>query len=119
MIPFVASGIILLLTVINSRSVRLGAETQNIFTFAKVSALARLVFYFATCVSVPALRRRLGDQPSAYRLPGGSAIPVLAAAGSLAIILSADTVSLLAGAAALVIGAALYALYGSRASSGR
>ena len=41
-IPFVASGIILLLTVINSRSVRLGAETQNIFTFAKVSALAVL-----------------------------------------------------------------------------
>ena len=82
---------------------------------AKVSAVARLVFYVATCASVPVLRRKGGDVEG-FRLPGGALVPVLAVLSSIAIILGADRVSLVSGGVALGIGALLYAAYGRTAA---
>ena len=77
---------------------------------AAVSALARLTFYAATCAAVPVLRKRKGDHEAAFELPGGLTIPVIALAASLMVIAGADDVSLLAGAAALIVGAVLFAV---------
>jgi len=74
---------------------------------AKVSAVARLMFYLATCAAVPVLRRRPADFDG-FRLPGGALVPVLAVGAAGAIVLRADMVSLLAGGGALVVGALLY-----------
>ncbi len=78
---------------------------------AKVSAVARLIFYLATCAAVPVLRRQTAEVDG-FRLPGGILIPGLAFAVGAAIILGADAVSLAAGGIALVLGAALYAFAG-------
>ena len=92
-------------------AIALGLALSGSFEqMAKVSALARLVFYVATCAAVPVLRRRASAEPGAFRLPGGALIPALAILASLALIAGADSVSLLAGATALVIGAVLYGL---------
>jgi amino acid transporter len=74
---------------------------------AKVSAVARLLFYLATCAALPVLRRGPA-QTEGFRVPGGALVPTLAVLVGAAIILGADSVSLLAGAVALVIGAGLY-----------
>ena len=84
---------------------------------AKVSAVARLIYYVATCASVPVLRRQGGDV-GGFRLPGGALVPVLAVLTSIAIILGADRISLAAGAVALGVGALLYAAYGRTGAAG-
>ena len=43
----------------------------------KISVLARLVTYGATCLALPLLRRRADTPPPAFRLPGGTAIAIL------------------------------------------
>lgn len=84
------------------------AVSGSFEAMAKVSALARILFYLATCAAVPVLRRKPGALQDGFRLPGGATIPALAIAGSGAILLGADAMSLLAGGAALVVGAVLY-----------
>jgi len=74
---------------------------------AKVSAVARLIFYLATCAAVPVLRRQTAEVEG-FRLPGGPIVPALAVLVAAAIIMGADAVSLSAGAVALLIGAVLY-----------
>ncbi len=74
---------------------------------AAVSAVARLVFYAVTCLAVPVLRRQ-APQSEGFRLPGGWLIPMLALAGSLAIVAGADRTSLLAGGLALAAGGLLF-----------
>jgi len=83
------------------------AVTGSFEQMAKVSAVARLIFYLATCAAVPVLRRR-AEPVEGFRLPGGPLIPALAVLVGGAIILGADAVSLAAGAVALVVGAVLY-----------
>lgn len=78
---------------------------------AIISSLARLIFYVATCMAVPILRKRLSAaHPGAFEVPGGSLIPILATLCSLALIYSADLVSLMAAAAAMAVGAVFYFL---------
>lgn len=84
------------------------AASGSFEQMAKVSALARILFYLATCAAVPVLRRAPDTGVPGFRLPGGATIPVLAILGSLAILMGADRVSWLAGGVALVIGALLY-----------
>lgn len=96
--------------------VALGLAVSGSFEqMAKVSALARILFYLATCAAVPVLRRAPAPE-GAFRLPGGNLIPALAIAGSLAILAGADRVSWLAGGIALLVGALLYRLGGARAA---
>ena len=75
---------------------------------AAVSAVARLVFYAATCAAVPVLRRHSSERRGAFELRGGPAIPISALMGSLAIIAGADRFSLMAGGIALAVGSGLY-----------
>ena len=47
---------------------------------AVVSALSRVLLYAATCLSVPMLRRTMPVSSDTFKLPGGAAIPFVAAA---------------------------------------
>ena len=77
---------------------------------AAASAVARLVYYAATCAAVPVLRRKQGPLPGSWQLPWGFTIPVLALVGSLTIIAGADAYSLKMGGIALAVGAGFYGL---------
>ena len=83
------------------------ALSGSFSTLAASSAVARLVVYAGTCASVLALRRR---SRAAFTIPFGPAVPVVALAVSLAILYGASPLQREVGAAALVIGAALYAI---------
>jgi hypothetical protein len=65
---------------------------------------------------VPVLRRKLPAAPGAFRLPGGPAIPVAAAALSLLLAASATARSLVAAAIALGVGLVLYLVSGPPAA---
>jgi amino acid transporter len=79
---------------------------------AALSVVARLTTYLGTAAAVPVLRRKLPAAPGAFRLPGGPAIPVAAAALSLLLAASATALSLLAAAIALGVGLVLYLVSG-------
>lgn len=51
------------------------------------SAAVSLAYFFA-CLSLPRLRQLDPDRPRPYRLPGGPAVAILAAAGSLTLLVS-------------------------------
>lgn len=90
-------------------AVSLGLAISGTFEqLAAVSAVARIVFYMATCAAVPVLRRRVEAPDGAFELPGGVAIPLLALVVCVAILAGADTTSLRGGGLALVVGAGLY-----------
>ena len=98
-------------------AVALGLALSGSFEqMAKVSAVARLLFYLTTCAAVPVLRRSSTMKREAFRLPGGDVIPVLAILAALAILAGSDAGSLLAGGIALGVGAGLFLLYGRRAT---
>ncbi|HEY7546045.1 MAG TPA: amino acid transporter, partial [Blastocatellia bacterium] len=78
-----------------------------------MSAIARLLFSATTCLSVPVLRRRV-DAPSGFRVPGGAAIPVLAAAISVWLLTGINRTQAIAGAAAMVAGVVLYFIFRDR-----
>ncbi len=75
---------------------------------AMLSIIARLATYMGTAAAIPMLRRRFGDRPGAWRLPGGLAIPAAALLLCLVFLASTTLANLVAGAAALAIGALLY-----------
>jgi amino acid transporter len=84
------------------------ALTGSFLQMAAISAMARLIFYTTTCVSVPVLRKKMDSDPEAFRLPGGAFIPILATAASLMVIAGADLNSMIWGASALGVGAVFY-----------
>lgn len=86
------------------------ALTGSFAGLAALSVVARLASYLSTAAAIPALRRKLPDTPETVRLPFGPAIPIAALAVSAFLVASATAVNLLAGAAALVAGLAVYAL---------
>lgn len=75
---------------------------------AMLSVMARLATYIGTAAAVPVLRRRFDSRPGAFRIPGGAVIPAAALLLTLSLLASAGRENLLAGAAALVVGAAIY-----------
>lgn len=77
---------------------------------AALSVVARLACYVSTAAAIPVLRRKLPDTASTVRLPGGAAIPVAALGVSAFLLASATAGNLLAGAAAILLGAFLFAL---------
>ena len=84
------------------------ALTGSFVQLALLSVVARLFTYIGTSVAVLVLRRRHGDRPDALRLPGGALIPIAATVLSLGLLASASLQNLLAGAVALLLGAAVY-----------
>jgi len=82
-------------------------------TMAAASAISRLVVYVATCASMLRLRSsRFIDvvKPPAFVAPFGPIVPVAAIAIAMTILAGATPLQLRNGAAALVVGAILYAI---------
>ncbi len=77
---------------------------------AALSVVARLATYLGTAAAVPVLRRKMPASAETLRLPGGPAIPLAACLLSIGLAASAGLENLLAAAAALVVGAVLFAL---------
>ncbi len=75
---------------------------------AMLSVVARLATVAGTVAAVPVLRKRFGSRPEAVVLPGGVTIPALAMLVTIAFIASTTWLNLLAGAAALGVGAIIY-----------
>lgn len=84
------------------------AFSGSFVQLAMLSIIARLSTYIGTAAAVPVLRRKFARTESTVLLPGGPLIPVLAVAMSLGLLASASRWNLLAGLAALAVGAALY-----------
>jgi APA family basic amino acid/polyamine antiporter len=82
-------------------------------TMAAASAISRLVVYVATCASMLRLRSaRFTDvvKPPAFVVPFGPIVPVAAIAIAMTILAGATPIQLRNGAAALMMGAILYAI---------
>jgi amino acid transporter len=89
------------------------ALTGSFVTLAAVSAVARLVMYFAVCTATLVLRRRSPDETmgaAQFTAPGGPLVPVLASLVTLSILFGATNEQRLAGLAALAAGAALFVI---------
>jgi basic amino acid/polyamine antiporter, APA family len=84
------------------------ALSGSFVQLALLSVVARLCTYIGTSVSVLVLRRRHGSRDSALHLPGGPLIPIAATLLSVALLASASTGNLVAGAIALLLGAVVY-----------
>jgi amino acid transporter len=89
------------------------ALTGSFVTLAAVSAVARLVMYFAVCTATLVLRRRPEDNvmgPAQFTVPGGPIVPVVASIVTVGILFGATNEQRLAGVAALAAGAVLFAI---------
>jgi amino acid transporter len=84
------------------------ALTGSFVTLAAVSAIARLVMYVAVCIAVLVLRKRAGR--AQFTIPFGPVIPIVASVVAFAILAGATEPQLIAGAAAIAVGAMLYIL---------
>jgi APA family basic amino acid/polyamine antiporter len=82
-------------------------------SMAAVSAISRLLVYVATCASMLRLRSSRFEgvvTPPLFVVPFGPIVPVAAIAIAMTIVAGATPIQLRNGAAALVVGAILYAL---------
>lgn len=73
-----------------------------------LSVVARLATYIGTVAAVPVLRKKFPAGEHTIVLPGGPTIPILALLLCFAFIASTGVENLIAGAIALVFGAAIY-----------
>lgn len=90
----------------------LGLALAAVGTFeglAKLSAIARIVTYAATCLAVPVFRRR-ETSPSAFTVRGGAAVPAAATLLCVWLVASSGAVHLMLGFAAALAGWAIYGL---------
>ncbi|MFP7721872.1 APC family permease [Lysobacter sp. A3-1-A15] len=85
------------------------ALTGSFVELALLSVIARLFAYVATACAAIVLQRRHPHREGALRLPGGPLIPVAAIVLSLALLASASLANLAMGAAAIALGAVVYA----------
>ncbi len=84
------------------------AYSGSFAQLATLSAVARIVFYMATCAAIPVLRRRVAAPEGSFQLPGGFLVPGLALLVSAVILANASWDDLQGGGLALVAGASLY-----------
>ena len=84
------------------------ALTGTFAGLAALSVVARMATYIGTAAAVPVLRRKMPATPNAVRVPGGPLIPIAALVVCAALLASATTANLIAGAVAILLGAALY-----------
>jgi APA family basic amino acid/polyamine antiporter len=78
---------------------------------AAISAIARLLYYIATCVALLVLRRKMPDVPRGFRVPGGAIIPVAAVALSIWLLMGSTRTQIEISASTLVAGAIVYWAY--------
>ncbi len=86
------------------------ALSGSFVQLAMLSIVARLATYIGTAAAVPVLRRKFAPTEDTVVLPGGSTIPLLALLLCLAFLATATAGNLVAGAAGLVVGLAIYRL---------
>lgn len=86
------------------------ALSGSFVQLALLSVISRLFAYVGTAASLLLLRRRFAERTDALRLPGGPVIPVGALVVSLTLLSAAGWKNLAAAAAALAVGALIYAL---------
>src|SRR5262245_8339118 len=94
--------------------------TGSFATIAVVSALARLVTYTGACAATLRLRspRFAGAiKPATFVAPLGPVVPLIAIVVSLAVVAGATRQQLLGGAAALAVGAVLFAIQSMRSAT--
>lgn len=87
------------------------ALTGTFTSLAALSVVARLATYVSTAAAVPVLKRRHPARSGEWSLPGGLLVPAGALLVCAALLASATARNLLAGAAALALGALLFLLY--------
>lgn len=85
---------------------------------AAMSALVRVLIYMACIASMPRLRRKFGDLPERFRLPGGWVIPFIAFSVSALLLMRVQAISVAVTALFLLAGALLYWLVGLRRGAG-
>jgi amino acid transporter len=77
---------------------------------AALSAVSRLVFSASTCLAVPVLRWRQRGAPAGFRLPGGPAIPLLAAGLSIWLLLGVTRAQAVAGGLGIASAIVIYSV---------
>jgi APA family basic amino acid/polyamine antiporter len=78
---------------------------------AAISAIARLLYYIATCVALLVLRRKMSDVARGFSVPGGAIIPVAAVALSVWLLMGSTKTQISISAGTLVAGAIVYWSY--------
>ncbi|MFT3766622.1 MAG: amino acid permease [Minicystis sp.] len=85
----------------------LSAVLAFFFDYRRLVGMANVtvvIQYFSTCVAVPLVRRKVPADSRAWRIPGGVAIPLLGAVGSLCLFAAADREEWIFAAATLALG---------------
>ena len=100
--------------IVISSAVALGLALSGTYVaLAQASAISRLAVYVATCAAALRLRSALFAgvvEPPRFVVPLGPVIPAAAIVIALTILAGATSVQLIAGAAAVIVGALLYAV---------
>lgn len=78
-------------------------------TLVGIGNITVVVQYVFSCVAVPVLRAKQPLDSSKWRVPGGPVLPVLGAAGSVALLYSVKGAEWAFSAGALVVGVLIYA----------
>ncbi|HKO98323.1 MAG TPA: amino acid permease [Pyrinomonadaceae bacterium] len=76
-----------------------------------ISAIARLVTYAVTCLSLPVFRHRADAPPAAFRLPGGTIIAVLSLGLAVWLLSNSTSAEAKAAAIAAAVGLLIYLVY--------
>jgi basic amino acid/polyamine antiporter, APA family len=87
------------------------AEFSTFISALTISTIVRLVAYIATCVALPALRRRSDVPAPVFRTPGGWLVPAGAVALGVWLLSNTAWAELRLGAIAVMIGVAIYLAY--------
>ncbi|MBO6038170.1 MAG: amino acid permease, partial [Acetobacter sp.] len=81
-----------------------------------MTSIGTLFAFILVCLIVMILRRKEPDYPRTFRVPGGDVIPILGILSSATIMVCLDLMTWMRLIAWLVIGMAIYFLYGIRHS---
>lgn len=98
-------GIAILITIALTLPIALSGSFT---TLAAISVISRFTQYIPTCLSILVFRKR--GMESAFKVPFGPVIPVVATIVSLWLLFNADKMKLLIGLGVMVIGVPLYYL---------
>ena len=85
------------------------ALSGSFVALVRISAVARIMPYILTCLSLPVLRRKYPDVRDRFRLKGGAAIPAVAVALCAWLLFQSQWNDIRAAGIALTAGFLLYA----------